>query len=136
MPTNYSLDRHDKKIAGVCSTLGDVFNVDPTILRIGLIAIAIIFSWKLAMIAYIGGGIYLHMQKKKAERGLDDRDGRDGRRSVFDRMGDIGTKRTSVHAMRTELDETDRRMMAIDHHIAAQRDHELAREIDALREEK
>ena len=34
--------------------------------------------------------------------------------------------------MRTELDETDRRLMAIDHHINTQND-ELAREIEALR---
>ena len=51
-------------------------------------------------------------------------------------MGDVGKARPSVHAMRTELDETDRRMMAIDHHIASQKDHELAREIDALRGDK
>ena len=132
MPSNYSLNRRDKKIAGVASTFGDIFNVDPTILRIGLIAVAILISWKLAILAYIGGGIYLHMQKKKAERGLDG----SGHRSDYERMGDVGTKRTSVHAMRTELDETDRRMMAIDHHIASQKDHELAREIEALREEK
>ena len=132
MPSNYSLNRRDKKIAGVASTFGDIFNVDPTILRIGLIAVAILISWKLAILAYIGGGIYLHMQKKKAERGLDG----SGRHSDYERMGDVGTKRTSVHAMRTELDETDRRMMAIDHHIASQKDHELAREIEALREEK
>ncbi|MEO7409984.1 MAG: PspC domain-containing protein [Sphingomicrobium sp.] len=132
MPSNYSLNRRDKKIAGVCSTFGDIFNVDPTILRIGLIAVAILISWKLALIAYIGGGIYLHMQKKKADRGINGND----RRSDYERMGDVGTTRTSVHAMRTELDETDRRMMAIDHHIATQKDHELAREIEALREEK
>jgi hypothetical protein len=35
--------------------------------------------------------------------------------------------------MRTELDETDRRLMAIDHHINSQND-ELAREIEKLRE--
>ena len=133
MPSNYSLNRRDKKIAGVASTFGDILNIDPTILRIGLIAIAILISWKLAILAYIGGGIYLHMQKKKAERGLDHGS---GRRSDYERMGDAGTTRTSVHAMRTELDETDRRMMAIDHHIASQKDHELAREIEALREEK
>ena len=115
------------------STFGDIFNIDPTILRIGLIAIAILISWEMALIAYIGGGIYLHMQKKKADRGLG---GSADRRSDYERMGDVGTKRTSVHAMRTELDETDRRMMAIDHHIASQKDHELAREIEALREEK
>ncbi|MEO5577717.1 MAG: PspC domain-containing protein [Sphingomicrobium sp.] len=129
MPSNYSLNRRDKKVAGVCSTFGDIFNIDPTILRIGFVAIAILISWKLAMIAYIGGGIYLHMQKNKANR-------RGERQSDFMAMEDVGKVRPSVHAMRTELDETDRRMMAIDHHIASQKDHELAREIEALREEK
>jgi hypothetical protein len=36
--------------------------------------------------------------------------------------------------MRTELDVTDRRLMAIDHHINSQND-DLAREIEALRQE-
>ena len=129
MPSKHSLNRRDKKVAGVCSTFGDIFNIDPTILRIGFVAIAILISWKLALIAYIGGGIYLHMQKNKADR-------LGGRKSDFERMEDVGKVRPSVHAMRTELDETDRRMMAIDHHIASQKDHELAREIEALREEK
>ena len=31
MSDRYSMDRHDKKIGGVCATLGDVFNIDPTI---------------------------------------------------------------------------------------------------------
>jgi len=129
MPTKFSLNRRDKKIAGVCSTFGDIFNIDPTILRIGMVAIAILISWELALIAYIGGGIYLHLQKNKANRQGE-------RQSDYERMGDVGKVRPSVHAMRTELDETDRRMMAIDHHIASQKDHELAREIEALREEK
>ena len=129
MPSNYSLNRRDKKIAGVCSTLGDIFNIDPTILRIGLVAIAILVSWEIALVAYFAGAIYLHMQKKKANRVGQ-------RQSDFERMGEVGKVRPSVHAMRTELDATDRRMMAIDHHIASQKDHELAREIEALREEK
>ena len=129
MAPHYSLNRRDKKIAGVSSTFGDIFNIDPTILRIGFVAIAILISWKLALIAYIGGGIYLHMQKNKADRP-------GGRKSDFERMDEVGKVRPTVHAMRTELDETDRRMMAIDHHIASQKDHELAREIEALREEK
>jgi phage shock protein PspC (stress-responsive transcriptional regulator) len=129
MPSNYSLNRRDKKVAGVCSTMGDIFNIDPTILRIALIAIAILVSWKLAILAYVGGGIYLHVQKNKADRGTQTK-------SDFERMGEVGKVRPSVHAMRTELDETDRRMMAIDHHIASQKDHQLAREIEALREEK
>lgn len=129
MAQHYSLDRRDKKIAGVCSTLGDVFNVDPTFIRIGFVAIAMLISFKLAIIAYIGSGIYLHTQKFRASK-------LGQRKSDFDRMGEVGKVRPSVHAMRTELDETDRRMMAIDHHIASQKDHELAREIEALREGK
>jgi len=42
------------------------------------------------------------------------------------------SRKPTVHAMRTELDETDRRLMAIDHHINSQND-ELAREIEKLR---
>lgn len=129
MSPRYSLDRHDKKVAGVCSTLGDVFNIDPTFVRIGFVALAILLSFKLAILAYIGAGIYLHTQKHRAGKLAPPR-------SDFDRMADVGKVRPSVHAMRTELDETDRRMMAIDHHIAAQKDHDLAREIEALREDK
>lgn len=129
MTSNYSLNRRDKKIAGVCSTLGDIFNIDPTILRIGFVAIAILISWKLALIGYIGSVIYLHSKRHRAERfGTG--------KSDFERMDEVGKVRPSVHAMRTELDETDRRMIAIDHHIASQKDHDLAREIEALREEK
>lgn len=128
MTDRYSWNRRDKKVAGVCSTLGDVFNIDPTFLRIGFVAIAIMASWKLALVGYIGAGIYLHVQRNRAE-------GRLGGTSEFDRMANIGKRRTSVHDLRTELDENDRRMMAIDHHLNTQND-ELAREIEALRQEK
>ena len=128
MSDRYSLNRRDKKIAGVCSTLGDVFNIDPTFIRVGFAAAALLISWKLALITYVAAGIYLHIQKNKVMRGRD-------RPSEYERMGDIGRGRTSVHDMRTKLDVNDRRKMAIDHHLNSQND-ELAREIEALREEK
>ncbi len=124
----YSLNRRDKKLAGVCSTLGDVFNIDPTFIRVGFAAAALLVSWKLALVAYIAAGIYLHIQKKRANSG-------DERMSDFERMEQVGKGRTSVHDLRTKLDVNDRRMMAIDHHLNSQND-ELAREIEALREEK
>ena len=126
--SRYSLNRRDKKLAGVCSTLGDVFNIDPTFIRVGFAAAAILISWKLALVAYVAAGIYLHIQKNKVLRGRD-------RPTEYDRMADLGRTRTSVHDMRTKLDTNDRRMMAIDHHLNSQND-ELAREIEALREEK
>jgi phage shock protein C len=126
--SRYSLNRRDKKLAGVCSTLGDIFNVDPTFLRIGFVAAALFISWEFALFAYVASAIYFHIKRKKAERGED-------RLSDYERMDMVGRGRTSVHDMRTKLDVNDRRMMAIDHHLNSQND-ELAREIEALRQEK
>jgi phage shock protein C len=124
----YSLDRQDAKIAGVCSTLGKRIGIDPTFVRIGFVAAAIFVSFKLTLLAYAAIGIYLAVQKKKSVTG-------ERRMSDFDRMDEVVRRKPTVHAMRTELDETDRRLMAIDHHINSQND-ELAREIEALRQEE
>jgi phage shock protein C len=123
--SRYSLNRRDRKIAGVASTLGDVFNIDPTFIRIGFVAAALIISWKLALVAYIAAGIYLSLKKHKALRGEE-------RLSDYERMADVGRTRSSIHALRNTLDANDRRMMAIDHHLNRPND-ELAREIEALR---
>lgn len=124
----YSLDRKDAKIAGVASTIGGMTGIDPTFIRIGFVAAAIFISFKLSLIAYAAIGIYLAVQKKKSMIG-------ERRMSDFDRMETVSRGNPTVHAMRTELDETDRRLMAIDHHINSQNE-ELAREIDALRQEE
>ena len=126
--SRYSLKRRDKKLAGVASTLGDVFNIDPTFIRIGFVAAFFFISWEFALVAYVAAGIYLSLQKRKALRG-------ETRTSDFDRMDEVGKTRSSIHALRNTLDANDRRMMAIDHHLNRQND-ELAREIEALREEK
>jgi hypothetical protein len=111
--------------------LGERFNIDPTFLRIGFIAGVFLISWEVALVTYAALGIYFTIQRKREVDG-----GRVGHRSDFDRMEDVGkARRPSVHALRTELDATDRRMMAIDHHLTKTND-ELAREIEALREDK
>ena len=126
----YSLDRKDAKIAGVCSTLGARWGIDPTFIRIAWIAIPLFtpVDFTTALIAYAIVGIYLAIQRKRAVNG-------ETRMSDFERMEQTVKRKPTVHAMRTELDETDRRLMAIDDHLATP-NHELAREIDALREEK
>ena len=124
----YSLKSADAKIAGVCSTLGQVIGIDPTFLRIGFVAAALFISFKLALVAYAGIGIYLAIQKKKAAVG-------DPRKSDFERMADVSARKPTVAAMREDLDVNDRRLMAIDHHLSTPNE-ELAREIEALREEK
>jgi phage shock protein PspC (stress-responsive transcriptional regulator) len=123
----YSLDRRDAKLVGVCSKLGEQFGVDPTFLRIGFVAAALIISFQWTLALYAGLGIWFAVQKKRLlnERHVSD----------FDKM-ELATKvRPSVHAMRTELDPIDRRLMAIDDHLSKP-NNELAREIEALREEK
>ena len=124
----YSLDRKDAKVAGVCSTLGGISGVDPTFIRIGFVAAAIFLSFKLTLVAYCAVGIYLAVQKKRSTIG-------DRRMSDFDRMEQVSKRRPTTHAMVNDLDQTDRRLMAIDHHINSQNE-ELAREIEALRKEE
>ena len=124
----YSLASKDAKIAGVCSTLGAKFGIDPTFIRIAWVATPLLtpLDFTTAIIAYAVVGIVLAIQKRRAMTG-------DRRLSEFDRMDMNATRKPTVKAMRTELDETDRRLMAIDHHINTQND-ELAREIERLRE--
>ena len=124
----YSLDRRDAKIAGVCAAVGDKLGIDPTFVRVGFVAVPMLtpLSFFQALIIYAVVGVIMAVQNG----GIKSR----GKDSEFDQM-DLFSRRPSVHAMRTELDETDRRRMAIDHHLSKQND-ELAREIEALREDK
>lgn len=123
----YSLNRKDAKVAGVASTIGAMTGIDPTFIRIGFVAAAIFISFKLTLIAYAAIGIYLAVQKKSMTG--------DRHMSEFDRMGQKAQRRPTTHAMVNDLDQTDRRLMAIDHHINSQNE-ELAREIEALRQEE
>jgi phage shock protein PspC (stress-responsive transcriptional regulator) len=124
----YSLNRKDAKVAGVCSTIGGITGIDPTFIRIGFVAAAIFISFKITLLAYAAIGIYLAVQKKRSMVG-------DRRMSDFDRMDQVSKRKPTIHAMVNDLDETDRRLMAIDHHINSQNE-ELAREIEKLRQEE
>ena len=75
----YSLDRKDAKVAGVASTIGAMIGVDPTFIRIGFVAAAILISFKLTLVAYAAIGIWLAVQKKRSMTG-------DRHTSDFDRM--------------------------------------------------
>jgi phage shock protein C len=123
----YSLNRRDSKLVGVCSTLGEQFGIDPTFLRVGFVAAAILISFKLTLALYAGLGIWFVIQKRKlaSERHMSD----------FDKMEISAKVRPSVHAVQTQLDPIDRRLMAIEAEISKPND-ELAREIEALREDK
>ena len=83
----------------------------------------------MALIAYIGAGHLLPHPEEQGARASPTA------RRISSAWPTIGRGRASVHDLRTKLDVNDRRMMAIDHHLNSQND-ELAREIEALREEK
>ena len=123
----YSLKRRDAKLLGVCSTLGNQFGIDPTILRIGLVIFALTIEPQIAVVGYLAIALYFMIKRKQQRRtsGMSD----------FDKMDFAVNVRPSVHALRTELDPIDRRLMAIEDHISKPND-ELAREIEALREDK
>ncbi len=123
----YSLNRRDAKLVGVCSALGERSGIDPTFIRIGFIVALFAISWEVALVTYVGLGIYFSIKRK---REVDS-----GRTSDFERMEEVIRRKPSTHALRTELDTTDRRLMAIDDHLNSTNE-ELAREIEALREEK
>ena len=127
----FSLDRHNAKLLGVCSGLGKRFGIDPTFIRVGWIAVPLLtpIDISTAVVAYAIAGIIGFVGRKR-------RDSQGQRLSDFERMDQVGKSRpATVHAMRTELDPVDRRMMAIDDHLASP-NYELAREIDALKEGK
>ena len=128
----FSLDRHDAKLLGVCSGLGKKFGIDPTFIRIAWVAVPLLtfVDFSTAGIAYAVAGAIGFVGRHRAERSASGE-----RLSDFERMGRSGEGRSSIHDIRTTLDTTDRRMMAIDQHLATQND-ELAREIEALRKEK
>ncbi|WP_265571384.1 PspC domain-containing protein [Sphingomicrobium nitratireducens] len=127
----YSLARADKKLAGVCARMGDQFGIDPTFIRVAFAATFLFIKWEAALIAYVAMGIYYSIQRK---REVDA--GRGAYESDFEKMARIGKRRGSTHDLRTKLDDADRRMMAIDHHLNSADSDELAREIEKLREEK
>ena len=124
----YSLERKDAKIAGVCATIGAMTGIDATFIRIGFVSAAVLMSFEVTLVAYVVAGFALaYYRRKKLTEGIW--------RSDFDRMGDVAARCPTVDAMRKDFTTNDRRMMAIDHHLSRQND-DLAREIEALREDK
>ena len=126
----FSLDRRNAKLLGVCSGLGNKFGIDPTFIRIAWVGVPLItpVDFSTAAIAYGVAGVIGFIGRHRAARSSE-------RRSDFHRMEDVGRGRSSIHDLRSTLEPSDRRMMAIDHHLHTQND-ELAREIEALRGEK
>jgi len=46
------LSRNDRKIAGVCGGLGEYFDVDPTLIRLGVVVVGLVTAVIPMLIAY------------------------------------------------------------------------------------
>lgn len=122
---SFRLNTRDKKLLGVCAGIGRSVGVDPTFIRIGFVAVPLltfVTIWQAALVYLILGIVGAALVAKRS------------RRSDFERMDEA--PRASVHDLRETLDPTDRRLMAIDHHLNSQESDALAREIEALRKEQ
>lgn len=122
---SFRLNTRDKKLLGVCAGIGRSVGVDPTFIRIGFVAVPLltfVTIWQAALVYLILGIVGAALVAKRS------------RRSDFERMDEA--PRASVHDLRETLDPTDRRLMAIDHHLNSQASDALAREIEALRKEQ
>jgi phage shock protein PspC (stress-responsive transcriptional regulator) len=121
----FRLETREAKLLGVCSGIGRSLGVDPTFVRIGVIAVPLmtfVTFWQM-LLAYMVCAFVAAAAGKSHRRGSD-----------FKRMGE--RRPASIRDLREKLDGTDRKLMAIDHHLHSQSANELAREIEALRTEK
>jgi phage shock protein PspC (stress-responsive transcriptional regulator) len=121
----FRLETRERKLIGVCAGLGRTLNIDPTFIRVAFVAVPLltfVTFWQ-ALVAYFICGLIGAAATGKLRR----------RSSEFHQMGEA--PRASVKDLR-ELDATDRRLMAIDHHLHNNESDALAREIEALRSEK
>lgn len=121
----FRLDSRDRKLLGVCAGIGRSLRIDPTFVRIAWVAVPLltfVTFWQM-LLAYFICGLIGAAASSRLRRTSD-----------FERMGE--RRPASIKDLSETLDRTDRRMMAIDHHLNNSQADELAREIEALRKEK
>ncbi len=54
----------NKKIAGVCGGIGEYFDIDPTLVRLGFVALSFMFGVRLGFVALsfmFGGGLVVYI---------------------------------------------------------------------------
>jgi phage shock protein PspC (stress-responsive transcriptional regulator) len=51
--------RRDRIIAGICGGMGDVYNIDPTLIRLGLVFLGLATGIVPLLVAYVVGAIII-----------------------------------------------------------------------------
>lgn len=107
----FETDKANGKLAGVCAGIGEHVGVDPTIVRIGFVLMAVIGSLWLTLLAY---GLLAYVGQPR------------GQRSVVPARPGVRDE------TRERIRDIDRRMQAIESYVASPNS-KLAREIEELR---
>lgn len=108
----FNLDKSNGKVMGVCAGIADYFNIDATIVRIGVVLATVVGGFPWTLLAY---GAAAWMANPKPLQG-------DG----------LGALRTSTSELRQSMGDVDRRMAQVDSYVAGE-NNRLAREIEELR---
>jgi phage shock protein C len=59
--------KKDKMIAGICGGLGEMFEIDPTLIRLGLVFIGLVTGVLPFIIAYVIGWIIIPMNPESED---------------------------------------------------------------------
>ena len=108
----FELDRDEGKLLGVCAGIARATGVDATVVRVGVVLLALFASFTFALVAYCGLAAYGHFQGRKD--------------SGFGRIGadeDVSPDRLRRDELRLRAIET----------YSASANSRLAREIEDLR---
>lgn len=108
----FHLDRRNGKLMGVCAGIADYFNIDATVVRIGVVLATLIGGFPWTLFAY---GVAAWVADPKP-LGLESAE----------------SLRTSTSDLRDRMRNIDRRMAEVDRYVVGENDR-LAREIEELR---
>ena len=121
--TKFYLDKQNKKVAGVCAGIADYTGVDATLVRIGLVVLAISTGVGPFIIAYLiaswltpdkPSGLYSSLEDEKFWQGVR------------------SNPRRSTAEVRSKFRDVDRRLADIET-LYTSRNTQLANEIESLR---
>lgn len=115
MGKTFTLDRRNGKMCGVCAGIANHFDIDATIVRVGVVVLTIVGGFPWTVIAY---GVAAWLGKPQASEAA---------------AGVAGVPhRTSTADVRESMRDIDRRLAEIDRYVTTP-NRELSREIEELR---
>jgi phage shock protein C len=122
--TKFYLDKHNAKWKGVCAGIADYAGIDPTVVRIGAVALTLLGGFPWTVIAY---WVAAWMAPRKPNELYQ----QDPEQAKF-WQGVRASPARTVRDVRSRLRDIDRRMAEVETYVTSS-DSRLAREIEQLR---